>query len=128
MAHLAVATALQAFTLIASNTQARHTSSAPALELFVHMVGKLMHHAMRPHGTSTPTANAAAAEEICVEELTAVASCSEAVASVGSEDKLPGQQQLPGEELLLNLLQHRESQDKVQVPHIQNAGVAMLAY
>lgn len=116
MAHLAVATALQAFTLIASSTQARHTSSAPALELFVHMVAKLMQHVLRPQGISTPTANTAAAEEICIEELTMVASCCEAAASVGCEGQLPGLQQLLGEELLLKLLQHRESQDQIQVP------------
>ena len=116
MAHLAVATALQAFTLIASNTQARHTSSAPALELFVHMVAKLMHHVLHPQSTRTPTAHA---EEICIEELTVVASCCEAVARVGSEGKVPGQQQLAGEEpyLLLKLLQQRQSQSQSQSQH-----------
>lgn len=118
MAHLAVATALQAFTLVASNTQARHTSSAPTLELFVHMVAKLMHHVLRPPGTSIPTASAKAAEEVCIQELNVMASCCEAVASVASKGKVPGLQQLPGEELLLNLSQRRESQHKIQVPLI----------
>ena len=110
MANLAVATALQALTLLTSNAQARHTSSAPALELFVDMVLKLIQNVLQPQHMS-----GSIAEEVCMEELTIVASCCGAVASCDSGALLPGLSQLPGEELLLNLLQRRESQDSIQV-------------
>ena len=110
MASLAVATALQAITLIASNTQARPTSSAPALDLLVDMVVKLMQHVLQPQNTGGSTA-----EEIRIEELAIVASCCEAVITCDGGALLPGLHQLSGEQLLLSLLQRRESQDSIQV-------------
>ena len=118
MAHLAVATALQALTLIASDTQTRHSSSAPALELLVDMVVRLMQHALQQR--RKPAVDVSADEEVCMEELALVASCCQAIASVDSGRRLPGLQQLPGEDLVVSLLQRRESQDNIQVSLISN--------
>ena len=110
MANRAVATALQALTLLSSDAQARHTRSAPALNLFVDMILKLIRNVLKPQHMS-----GSIVEEVCMEELAIVASCCGAVASCGCKALLPVLHQLPGEELLLNLLQRRESQDSIQV-------------
>lgn len=115
MASLAVATALQALSLIASDSQARHTSSAPALDLFVDMIAQLMQHVLQPQNMTPPATAVSTAEEVRMEELAIVACCCEAVASCDGGAQLPGLHGLPGEELLLNLLQRRESQYSVQV-------------
>ena len=118
LADLAVDTALQALTLVASDTQTRHSSSASALDLFGDMIVKLMRHVLQPHKTGIATISGSSAEEVEVrmEELAIVASCCQAVARCGSGAQLPGLHQLPGEKLLLNLLQRRaESHDSIQV-------------
>ena len=115
MANLAVATALQALAFIGSDTEGRHTSSAPALDLLVDMVVKLMQHVLQSQHLSRPTTSVSTAEEVCMEELAIVAACCEAVASCDCGAQLPGLHRLPGEKLLLNLLQRRESQESIQV-------------
>lgn len=117
MANLAVDTALQALTLIASDAQTRHSSSAPALDLFGDMVVKLMRHLLQPRKIGTATVSGSSAEEVEVrmEELAIVASCCQAVARCHTGAQLLGLQHLPREKLLLNLLQRRESQDSIQV-------------
>lgn len=116
MAHLATNTALQALTLIASDTQTRQTSTAPALELLLHMAAALMQHVtQRQH---SPTIHVTAAEEVYIEELAVVASCCQAVADVARGGHLPPVQQMPGEEMIVSLLQSWESQGNVQVSHM----------
>lgn len=114
MAHLATATALQALTLIASDshTPARQTSSA--LEVLLHMVANILQHVTQQQQRPTTTV-VSAAEEVYVEELAVVAACCQAVASVARERGSPAVQQLPREELVVSLLQARELQSRIQV-------------
>lgn len=116
MARLATGTALQALTLIASDTQARQASTASACELLLHMAAALMQHVTQQQ--RSPTMHVTAAEEIYIEELAVVAPCCQAVAIVARGGHLPALQQMPGEEMIVSLLQSWKSQGSIQVSHM----------
>ena len=86
------------------------------------MAAALMQHGTQQQQYNHTSVPMSAAEEVYIEELAVVASCCQAVAGVVSGHRLPALQQLPGEELVVSLLQSWESQGSVQVLHISPSG------
>ena len=127
-AHLAVTTALQALTLLAGNASTSPSSRASSIEVLVNMVADLMQHALAKH--TWPVASLS--EELYVEQVAVLAACCRAVASMGSSQQVSGLRRLPGEELTVSLLEHRESSQHMiqvsQVSYIRLARPEMLGF
>ena len=79
------------------------------------MATELMQRALAKR--SQPVGDASATEELYVEQLAVLAACCRAVASMNSSQQVCGAGQLPGEELIVSLLEWWESgQHTLQVP------------